>query len=93
MKPRAFGYRRHPSGIYAERSFAPSVRQRVGAALHYEAPPETGTEMLFDDDIDSPEVLAWNRHTVALGPRFNVEPRDSDLPDRRHRRAARARLR
>src|SRR5947199_1763629 len=28
--PRAFGHRRHPSGIYAGRSSAPSVRQRAG---------------------------------------------------------------
>jgi hypothetical protein len=34
---RAFGYRRHPSGIYAGRSSAPSVRQRAGVTLHYEA--------------------------------------------------------
>src|SRR6516162_8314641 len=56
MAPRAFGYRRHPSGIYAGRSSAPSVKRRAGVGLYYEAPQETETEMPFLDDVDSPEV-------------------------------------
>jgi hypothetical protein len=67
MKPRAFGYQRHPSGIYAGRSSAPSVKQRAGVALHYEAPQETETEMPFLDDVDSPEVLQeWQIPTTIF---------------------------
>src|SRR5262245_38601647 len=56
-EPRAFGYQRHPRGIYAGRSSAPSVRRRAGAAFDYGVPQNTETEMPFVDDLDSPGVL------------------------------------